>query len=98
MKVYEVIETKEMFHGEVIEDYYIIYEQTENKIFANRNNHLFQQERFVEKTVNVFKGNPHSTLKKIKAYPIHRLALGDIRETIGKDFPGLFKNLNRSLA
>ncbi|UQX55960.1 hypothetical protein M5V91_10165 [Cytobacillus pseudoceanisediminis] len=64
MKVYEVIETQEMFRGEIIEDYYIIYEQTENKIFENRNNHLFQQERFLEETVNVFKGNPHSTLKK----------------------------------
>lgn len=64
MKVYEVIETQEMFRGEIIEDYYIIYEQTENKIYENRNNHLFQQERFLEETVNVFKGNPHSTLKK----------------------------------
>lgn len=98
MKVYEVIETQEMFRGEIIEDYYIIYEQTENKIFGNRNNHLFQQERFLEETVNVFKGNPHSTLKKVKAYPIRHLAFGDIRETIRNDFPDLFKKLNRSPA
>ncbi|MDF2039960.1 hypothetical protein LIT38_10720 [Bacillus sp. CMF12] len=98
MKVYEVIEAQEMFRGEIIEDYYIIYEQTENKVFESRNNHLFQQERFLEETVNVFKGNPHSTLKKVKTYPIRHLAFGDIRETIRKDFPGLFKNLNRSLA
>lgn len=64
MKVYEVIDTQEMFRGEIIEDYYIIYEQTENKVFESRNNNLFQQERFLEETVNVFKGNPHSTLKK----------------------------------
>ncbi|MBN8199772.1 MULTISPECIES: hypothetical protein [Bacillaceae] len=98
MKVYEVIEALEMFRGEIIEDYYIIYEQTEKKVFENRNNHLFQQERFLEESVNVFQGNPHSTLKKVKAYPVCHLAYGDIRETIRKDFPYLFKNLNRSLA
>lgn len=97
MKVYEVIETMEMFRGEIIEDYYIIYEQTENKIFASKNNHLFQQEKFIEKTINIFKGNANSTLQKIKTYPIHRLAMREIHETIAKDFPGLFKNLNGSL-
>lgn len=98
MKVYEVIETQEMFRGEIIEGYHIIYEQTENKVFENRNNHLFQQERFLEETVNVLKGNPHSTLKKVKTYPIRHLAFGDIRETIRNDFPDLFKKLNRSPA
>ncbi len=97
MKVYEVVETMEMFRGEIIEDYYIIYEQTENKVFAKKNNHLFQQEKMVEKSIKIFKGNANSTLQKIKAYPVHRLAIGDIRETILKDFPGLFKNLNGSL-
>ncbi|MBX9976480.1 hypothetical protein H7K21_26290, partial [Cytobacillus firmus] len=52
MKVYEVIDTQEMFRGEIIEDYYIIYEQTENKVFESRNNNLFQQERFLDETVN----------------------------------------------
>lgn len=84
MKVYEVIETQEMFRAEIIENYYVIYEQTENKVFENRNNDLFQQERFLEETVNIFKGNPHSTLK---TYPIRHLAFGDIREAIRKDFP-----------
>lgn len=98
MKVYEVIETQEMFRGEIIDNYYVIYEQTENKVFENRNNHLFQQEKFLEKTVNIFKGNPHSTLKKVKAYPISHLAYGDIREAITNDFPDLFKNLKKSTA
>ncbi|MCS0789319.1 hypothetical protein NX021_14295 [Cytobacillus firmus] len=98
MKVYEVIEAQEMFLGEIIEGYYIIYEQMENKVFENRNNHLFQQERFLEETVNVLKGNPRSTLKKVKAYPIRHLGFGDIRETIRNDFPDLFKKLNRSPA
>ena len=93
MKVYEVIETQEIFRGEIIENYYVIYEQTENKVFENRNNYMFQQERFLEETVNIFIGNPHSTLKKVKTYPIRHLAFGDIREAIRKDFPDLFKNL-----
>lgn len=91
MKVYEVIETKEMFCGEIMEDYYIIYEQTENKVFENKDNYLFQKESFVVRTINVYKGNSNSTLQKVKTYPIKDI--GNIRKIIVNDFPGLFKKV-----
>lgn len=89
MKVYEVIETKEMFRGEIIEDYCIYYEQTETKVFAAKDQFLFQKESFVVSTVNVYKGNAGSSLQKVKVYSIEDIM--DIRQTILNDFPHLFK-------
>ncbi|CAM3584993.1 hypothetical protein GCM10009865_30140 [Aeromicrobium ponti] len=91
MKVHEVIETKEMFCGEIMEDYYIIYEQIENMVFENKDNYLFQKESFVVRTINVYKGNSNSTLQKVKTYPIKDVR--NIRKIIVNDFPGLFKKV-----
>lgn len=91
MIIYEVIETKEMLCGEISEDFHVIYEETENKEVIIENNLIVEKEGHVEKTLNIFKGDSHSTLQKVKAYPVRSMNEKDIREIVLKDFPELFK-------
>lgn len=93
LRVHEVIDTKEMLPGEFIENYFVIYEEVENKQFDIRNNYFFVKDCFVQKNITLFKGNSYSTLQKIKAYPIDSMDERAIRETILKDFPSLFRNV-----
>jgi len=93
VKVLEVIDTKEMFPGEFIDNYFVIYEEIENKQFDVNNNYYFVKDHFVEKNITLFKGSSFSTLRKIKVYPIKSMDVRLIRETIFKDFPLLFKKI-----
>ncbi|MEH7886410.1 hypothetical protein V7654_19090 [Bacillus sp. JJ1609] len=93
VKVLEVIDTKEMLPGEFIDNYFVIYEEIENKQFDVNNNYYFVKDHFVEKNITLFKGSTYSTLRKIKVYPIKSMDVRLIRETIFKDFPSLFKKI-----
>lgn len=93
LKVHEVIDTKELLPGEFIENYFVIYEEVENKQFDIKNNYFFVTDCIVQKNITLFKGNSYSTLQKIKVYPIDRMDERAIRETIFKDFPLLFINV-----
>jgi hypothetical protein len=91
LKIYEVIETKEMLRCELIENYYAVYEETEIQEFLHDNSHLIEKETLLEKSVTLFRGNSHSTLQKVKSYNILSYALEDIGKLIYKDFPEVFK-------
>ena len=93
VKVHEVIDTKEMLPGEFIDNYFAIYEEIENKQFDVSNNYYYVKNHFVEKNITLFEGSSHSTLRKIKVYPVKNMDVRAIRETILKDFPSLFKKI-----
>lgn len=91
MRVHEVIDTKEVLPGEFIENFLVIYEEVENKQIDIRNNYFIVKDRFIQKSITLFRGSTYSTLQKIKAYPIDCMDERTIRETILKDYPSLFK-------
>jgi hypothetical protein len=91
LKIYEVIETKEMLRCELIENYYAVYEETEIKEFNLDNSILIEKDTLFEKSVTLFKGNSHSTLQKVKTYNVRSHALENIGKLIYKDYPEVFK-------
>jgi len=91
MKVHEVIDTKEVLPGEFIDNFFVIYEEVENKQIDIMNNFFLEKNRFIQKSITLFKGSTYSTLQKIKAYPIDCMDERAIREAILKDYPSLFK-------
>ncbi|MFC0562297.1 hypothetical protein [Halalkalibacter alkalisediminis] len=90
MIVNELIATKEIYAGEVVENYYVIYEETRSKDFVLKNNFFLEKSSFIEKVISIFKGDSFSTLQKIKAYPIENITIESMKEIIGKDLPELF--------
>ncbi|WP_227935436.1 hypothetical protein [Alkalihalobacillus deserti] len=90
MIVNELIETKEIYTGEVAENYYVIYEETVSKDFVLKNNYLLEKSSIIEKAINILKGDTFSTLQKVKAYPIENLAIESMKDIIEKDYPELF--------
>lgn len=92
MTIYEVIQTKEVLFGEFIENYHVIYEEIESRDYEVKHNCLIEKSRIVQKYITIFRGNPYSTLQKIKAYSIEKMDIADIRKFIANDFPELFKD------
>ncbi|MFC0562300.1 hypothetical protein [Halalkalibacter alkalisediminis] len=90
MIVNELIETKEIYAGEVADNYYVIYEETLCKDFVFKNNYLFEKSSLIEKAIHIFKGDSCSSLQKVKAYPINHVALESMKEIIGKEHPEIF--------
>ncbi|GAE35540.1 hypothetical protein [Halalkalibacter akibai] len=93
MFVNELIETKEMFTGEIADNFYVVYEETLNKDFVLKNNVCLEKDRFVEKVIYIFKGDSCSSLQKIKAYPVESLQVEKIKELIVHDLPELFNKV-----
>lgn len=96
LTIYEVIETKEMLAGEFLENYFVLYEEVENKDYEVSNNLYFEKSRIVKKYITIFKGSSYSSLQKIKSYPIEKMNTTEIRELISNDYPELFKNVQFS--
>ena len=90
MIVNELIITKEIYTDEVAENYYVIYEETLYKDFVLKNNGFLEKSRFIEKAINIFKGDSVSSLQKVKAYPLEHRAIESMKEIIVSDLPELF--------
>ncbi|MBT2641940.1 hypothetical protein J7I80_06870 [Bacillus sp. ISL-41] len=93
MKIYEVIQTKEVLCGEFIENYHVIYEEIESRDYEDKHNCLIEKSSIVQKYITIFRGNSCSTLQKIKAYSIEKLDIAKIRKIIANDYPELFKDV-----
>lgn len=92
MKISEVIVTKEMLRCELIDNYHVIYEETEIQEYTkSENNFLVEKTRSVERTITILKGNTQSTLQRVKTYRTECKNSRDIRNIIFTDFPELFK-------
>lgn len=92
LKIYEVVYTKEMLRGELIENMYAVYEETECKIYKKEDGNLVEKNCRIQKHLTIFKGNSYSSLIRIKTYQIEDEKIKDLREMIMKDFPALFKD------
>lgn len=90
LKIHEVLEMKELFKDEINENFNIYYEESLDKDIAIQDYKIIEKNDVVSKTVNVYKGNTHSTLQKVKTYSFENQNMTHIRETISLDFPGIF--------
>lgn len=92
MKIYEVIYAKEMLRGELVENMYAVYEETECKVYKKEDGNLVEKKCTIQKHLTIFNGNSYSSLLRIKTYQIKDEGIKDLREMIMNDFPALFKD------
>lgn len=91
MKVDEIVETKELLKGELKQDYLVVYQEVINKNVELVKDQMVETSKTVERTLNIFKGEVNSTLKKVQAYPVEKdLSVDNLLETIKHDHKEIF--------
>jgi hypothetical protein len=96
LRIYEVLDTKEMLRCEFIENYHVLYEKIELRDYEIKDDCLLEKGCTIQKYITIFKGSSFSSLMKIKAYPIQVVDIIEIRKMVANDFPELFKNVQFS--
>ncbi|WP_096201093.1 hypothetical protein [Bacillus sp. FJAT-45350] len=70
MIVHDLVETKELFVGEVKQDFYVVYEKFENNdaVFVGKT--LQTKKMGTEEVVQIFRGEKEHSLRNVEKYQI----------------------------
>lgn len=71
MKVYEIVETREMLINETKNNYFVIYEETVVKDIQIDKKQIIEGTKVMEKTIKILKGELNSTLQKVTLFSIN---------------------------
>jgi hypothetical protein len=63
LRIYEVLDTKEMLRCEFIENYHVLYEKIELRDYEIKDDCLLEKGCTIQKYITIFKGSSFSSLQ-----------------------------------